>query len=287
MDHQQPYSHFPAFNCGVDWITATHSYKGVSNPLEEFGARILKEKFPAAGATTAGKSLGYAGRRAEGIFCGRSPQGVLLQLSGPLCTPLAVEAITLATNVSRIDLQVTVFTEGEQCHLATWTWNQLVRLRSSDASKGKLNLIRGHPDGETLEVNRRCSDQFGRLYDKTAEAKLGAPLLLWRYEVEWKGRRAQWVASRLASGECNPTGVRRLVHVWWTNKGVEPAFDCHTSQIAFEPFITCPTRDVLTWMRQSLSITVAKAINKHGRQTVLDALGLIEKSEGGPHNASG
>lgn len=276
MTPHAPYSLFPVLNCGIDWLTVSSTYKGVSNPLEQFGYEVLLEKFPGEGQRSPGKRLGYVGHQAEGVFCGRSPQGVLLQLSGPLCTPLAAKAITHGTSVSRIDTQVTVWTEGEQPHLARWTFNLMRQARSGDGRPGTLRITEGHPDGETLNVNQRVSESFGRLYDKTAEAKLGAPRLLWRYEVEWKGSRARWVVRELARHEWHPTACCSLVHAFYSKRGVQPAFEPASSQNAFEPMIASGSRDVLTWMAQSLSITVAKAVKHHGAPAVLSALGLTK-----------
>jgi len=276
MEAHAPYAVFPVFNCGVDWLTCSSNYKGTSNPLEEFGYSVLHKKFAGEGQLSPAKHLGYEGHQAEGIFCGRGAQGVLLQLSGPSCTPLTAEAITRSTGVSRIDLQVTVWTEGEAPRLAEWTYNLMVRDRGHGVGRGTLRLTKGYPHGETLNVGARSSEAFGRLYDKSAEAKLGAPRLLWRYEVEWKGRRARWLATEFERLGLHPTDVSSLVHDFYTKRGVRPAFDQVTHENAFHPFIACPTRSVLDWMRQSLSVTIAKAINQHGRQAVMEALGLSE-----------
>lgn len=230
--------------------------------------------------------LGYSGLSTAGLFVGRRSSDILVQLSGPSCAPLATQAIKLSSNVSRLDLQVTVWTEGEQPHLAAWTYKQL---RARDQGVGRptrLTLISGHPDGETLNIGKRSSDAYLRLYDKTAEASLGVPRLLWRYEVEWKRKRARQVAMRLAEQECRPQSVCTLVHVAYTKKGVEPSFSTSGNRNAFEEPQANPTRDVLTWYRKCLSITIKTSIAKYGEPAVLDALGLSRLLQRGPTNAN-
>lgn len=276
MEAHLPYAEFPIVNCGVDWLTCTSNEKSVEPALWKFGMRELLKAEATAGATTVASRLGFSGRTAGHIFLGQRPGDVMVQLSGTPCTPLAQEAITLSTNVSRIDLQVTVWTEGEQCNLAKWTRDKLVQQHVGSKRQPSLTLISSHPSGDTLGINRRCSDAYGRLYDKTAESDLGPQRLLWRYELELKGRQAKRVAKRLKECGARPTLVSSLVDAWYTEKGCRPSFaspDCDlTAQLACE----APRRDVLSWFRSSLSKTVAKAIRDHGRDVVLDALGLTK-----------
>ena len=284
MEAHNPYSLFPVINCGPDWLTCTSKRRGVSNDLEDWAMDHLQKEFAGSGRVLPAKCLGFSGHRGVGLFVGQRIGEVMVQLSGPRCAPLAIEAIRLASNVSRIDLQVTVWTEGEQPHLATWTYKQMLAQRHGSGRPGSFKLIVGHPDGETMTINKRISDSYGRLYDKTAEARLGAPRLLWRYEVEWKRREAQSLATRLARLQCSPTSVCKLVHAWYTKKGVEPCFTSDSTRNAFEPLTVELDRDILTWFRSSVRISIQRAINKHGRDAVLDALGLSNVLQRGPTN---
>lgn len=274
MEAHPPYALFPVINCGVDWLTVTSKRRGVSNALEDFGmAQLAKEK-ATDGQISVAKRMGYVGLTSSCLFVGNRPTDVMMQVSGPSCTPLAREAIMLSTNVSRIDLQVTIWTEGEACDLAKWTRDVLLARRQGRVNEGGFSLISSYPNGDTLSINRRCSERFGRLYDKTAEASLGPPRLVWRYEVELKGKAARAQAGRLAQCGVHPQYVSKLVHAWYTEKGVQPAFSALSCEREPQPTVEPPTRDVLTWFRESLSKTVAKAIRKHGRGVVLEALGL-------------
>lgn len=274
MDQQAAYALFPVVHCGVDWLTCTSKRVGVSNALEDFGVRVLKEELAGSGRILPANRLGFKGHRNDAVFLGNRPGDVMLQISGPSCTPLVREAITLSTGVSRIDFQVTVWTEGEACDLAGWTFRRLSSADHEGYRPRNFSLIASQPSGDTLSINRRVSDSYGRLYDKTAESSLGPARLLWRYEVELKGRAARRQATRLKEHGAHPTHVSRLVHDWYTRTGVRPAFARVEHEDALQPILAPPTRSVLDWFRQSLSITVSKAIREHGRQTVLEALGL-------------
>lgn len=275
MDPLPAYAEFPVICCGIDWLTLTSKRRGVSNALEEWGKGVLAQERATVGQSTVARRLGYVGLKVGSAFLGTRPDSVMFQLSGPRCTPLAQEAIRLSDNVSRIDLQTTVWTEGEEVDLSGWTFKQMIANRPAGPQAGALTLISNYPYGGTLGINRRSSDAYARLYDKSVEANLGAPRLVWRYELELKGIKARGLAERLAEYGTHPTHVNKLVHDFYTTKGVAPAFPLVSSQLNFGPSIATPERDVLTWMRTSLSKTIAKAIHKHGRQVVLEALGLL------------
>lgn len=280
-----PYGAFAVVSCGPDWLTCTSKKSGVSNALQDWAmAELYKEK-ACDGQISQARRLGYAGWSGSGLFVGERPKEVLVQLTGPRCSPLAMEAITLSSNVSRLDLQVTVWTEGEQPALAEWTYKKLKERAAVSYVPFEFSLIVNHPQGATLNLGRRISDHYGRLYDKTAQLGKVTPRLLWRYEVEWKRKAARRQAMQLLEQRCSPTHVCKQVHAWYTKKGVQPSFSTSGNPHAEEAYITTPTRDVLSWFRDSVSITIAKAINRHGRVPVLSALGLMDHTQGGTINA--
>lgn len=281
MEAHAAYARFPVICCGVDWLTVTSNYKGAGNPLERWADAEITNRLASGGAAQPAKRLGYQGQSVSGLFVGRNDQGVMCQLSGPACTPLAVDAIRLSTGVSRIDLQVTVWTEGEQPHLGRWTYERMLQRSNSNNRPGSFGLIIAHPAGETLTINRRVSSQFGRLYDKAAEQRWPVPRLVWRYEVEMKGNRARWLAKALATGGCNPTTVSSIVHAFYTMKGVEPAFVKSEPQDALVPYISPLGGNVLDWYRSSVSKSIKRAVSEFGWDATLEALDLTGKFERG------
>lgn len=275
VEAHPPYSLFPVVSCGPDWLTCTSKKTGVSNALEDWAMHKLYEEKACEGQVSQARRLGFSGWASPGLFVGQRPGDVMVQLTGARCSPLAMDAINLSSNVSRLDLQVTVWTEGEQPRLAEWTYKRLLERDAVTRLPFRMGLILGHPSGATLTLGQRVSTSYARLYDKTAEIGSGVPRLLWRYEVEWKGKPARRLAMRLSAQRCSPTLVCTLVHGWYTKRGVLPAFTSEGSMAAPGLSIDAPERCVLDWFRSSVSITIAKAINKHGRQVTLQALGLL------------
>lgn len=277
----QPYSLFPILECGVDWLTCTAPCGRAGNRLYEFAAEQISKENAAGGAASAAIRLGFSGHRSKHVFVGRNPTHVMFQASGLRCSPLATEAITLATNVSRMDLQVTVWTEGEQPHLGLWTYRRLCERGEAARHNSRLTMIQGQPDGETLYVGRRVSEWYGRLYDKTAELGLEQPRLIWRYELELKGKAALRQARKLVASGGHPSSASKPVHEWYTKKGVQPAFAEPSTATALEPWLEGPTKNVLSWFSDSVSKTYAKAVLQFGRTAVHAALGIPNDTDGG------
>jgi len=284
MDQQPAYEVFPILCCGVDWLTCTAKARGVQSELEDWAVAQMTKQMPDAGQVRQAFRLGFKGHRTNSMFVGRRPGEVMVQLSGPSCTPLVAEAITRSSNVSRIDLQVTVWTEGERPHLGRWTYEKMCGRIGGTGRPRKLGLIEGWPDGQTLTVGSRASASYGRLYDKAAESKVGLSRLLWRYEVEWKGKSALRQARRVVALGGSPSVLTGDVHSWFSSRGPRPAFAPLDPTLTVEPCTIGGTRSTLDWFRSSVAVTVARCINEFGAEATIAALGLTTLFNGGQSN---
>lgn len=269
----QAYRHTPIFS-GIDWITATRKNEGCDWRFDDIADEYLQTKRDAGGDVHQASRLGYRGHQTDHFFFGRRSEDSVLVVSGREADKLALPIIGAASNVSRLDLNVTVWTHGEQCNLAVENYRRLCASRRQAHRQGRISLTTSKPDGDTLYVNKRTTDHFGRLYDKAAESKQAPPLTVWTYEVELKRRSAMAVATALATSGSVPSATRDYVHSWWRQKGVVPTFDATGDPLNEKQYIEDATTDVLRWFETSVSITVARAVNRFGLQATLQALGL-------------
>lgn len=134
--------------------------------------------------------------------------------------------------------------------------------------------ITSNPKGDTLNVNKRSSDTYARLYDKASESGEGVPRTRWRYEVEHKRSVARRVAAMLDGCESLEVSARSVVFDYFDARGVAPIFTKAGQSETQSPRSARAKTSVLDWFRDSLSITVARAIQQHGSLAVVDALGL-------------
>lgn len=271
--------HYTCIGAGVDWLTATGdrglngwSFWGVGDCILQTQTAAGVEVKPAA-------VRDYKGRRGDGVFVGRRASDSIIILSGPRAAEHFADVTLAASNVSRLDVQMTVYTGSEEPHLARDTFEHL---KAAPARRGKpptLSYTESHPKGETFYYGSRTSDSFGRLYDKASEAKLGTPRTIWRAEVEFKRSYARRLANRLARLPVPRLGVEPVVGSWWLSRGVRLPVSPLGRDLIDLPLAETRKGDELAWLARATPKAVRRAINAHGLQSVLDALGLSDLVE--------
>lgn len=273
IDKANPYR-FTAIDSGVDWLTCTARGKAARRRFLAQGETILKEDAGRGVEITSARIRDYTGFRSSGLFVGSRRDDDLIVMSGSRAAAQWKDIAPLATNVSRLDLQVTVWTHGEQPALSRWYYQRVRRLPPQRGRPRSFSLIQTHPAGDTLYVGKRQSDCFGRIYDyATAHAK-GEARTLWRYEVEFKRHLASRYAHSLSGDGVHPGHVESIVAGWMDTRGIRSTWLSEESLRPAKVFDDETERDVLLWFESSLSKTVAKAIRRHGVAAVLEALHL-------------
>lgn len=269
-------SRYTPVSAGPDWLTATAKRGSEGRPFIECGNALVRAARAAGGDVQPATLRDYVGHRTDGLFFGIRKEDSIIILSGQRASSDHGKVTQLASNVSRLDLQVTVFTHGEQPRLGLHAYRRLSRLPPRRGARPKLTYIESKPQGETLNYGSRRSDNYGRLYDKASESELGPACTLWRYEVEFKRSAARRFAHALACSVSAATDTRHIVHRWWANRGLEPAWSLDEHQVILDTPIEARERDVLSWFRSSVSRTVANAVNRYGLDAVLEALALTQ-----------
>lgn len=282
-------SPYQPISVGPDWLTATAKAGSPSLEFEVIADEALNEERAAGGAIHPAARYGFEGWRGDGFYFGRRHDDSIIVLSGPRTPALAARVAQAASNVSRLDLQVTVYCNGETPNLAQDGFDYLSRIPHTRGRRGQVQLITTKPKGDTLNVNSRSSDAFGRVYDKATEAKLGTPRTVWRYEVEFKRKMASHYASALVSSDDPTTLVSSAVHRWFERKRLPLSW--HSLDAADLPPATIGrvSQPLLDWFRDSMSKTVARSINQYGLEATLTALGLtqyVQSKAGGLEHGS-
>ena len=265
---------YTPISVGPDWLTATEKNTGPRLQFREIAQRVFDEERAAGVEMKPAALYGFEGLRGRGFFFGLRDHDGLIVLSGPRTPALAAEVTRVASNVSRIDLQVTLDTSHDKPNLALHGWQTLARSPTRRGRKGSCTLITTRPKGDTLNDNSRRSDQCGRIYDKATEAKLGEAKTLWRYEVEFKRHRANNYAAAYSSSADPETMVSQLVGEWFFQKGLVPFWNFRTLERSALMSLDRPDRHILEWFENVVSLSVARSINAYGIRVTLEALGL-------------
>lgn len=275
MDGQTPqvYSH-SLLDAGVDWITATRPVGEGGYVFEQVQDELIEEQKVARRDIRRATLRDYTGWRGEHLFVGMREQDMLIAASADVAARHFASIARAARNVSRLDLQASVWTHGEQPALARMAYQRLKRSPGQRGRPRSFTLIRTHPQGETLNVGKRQSDSYGRLYDWSSAHKQGQPSTIWRYEVEYKRQVALSHSHTLLAADNPGASTASLVHQWFRKRGVHPTWTDQGDRFSNGYSLTEPARDTLAWFRSSVSKTIQKAIDRHGLDEVLLALGL-------------
>lgn len=261
-------------SAGVDWITGTAKTGGNRPHMDELATHCLQRAMDAGEDVSVSSMLGYKGYKTKHLFYGERHGGNIMRVSGAQADDLWRSVSEVSDNVSRLDLQVTVWTILEKPHVAKVIHEQIKRKEFGTIPIRNATYIEGHPSGETINLNKRGSASSARVYDKASESRLGDARTVWRYEVECHSRLTGSALAALRLSDSPASETSRLVHRWFQKRGIAPIFTPLDDSCTHDLTISRPDRDTLQWFRDSLSKTVGKQIALHGRGVVMRALGL-------------
>lgn len=265
---------FPIVSSGIDWLSIRTSDFQQSNAYSALAYEVFHRKKIVGEKVEHSVRVGFAGRNVSGLFIGHRESTTLLTLSSEVAREYGPVALKLGGSVARIDLQATIDLGASPRNLASDSYYQAKVMPLSGGRPRELKLTQTHPAGDTLNVNKRTSDLYGRIYDYGAAHSQGEKHRLWRYEIEAKRSTAKNISSSLTG--CDDLGAvaESLVHHWFNSRVPlmpwKPERISATQNLAADP----RRRDVLTWFETSLSITVGRAIKDYGLDRVLKALSL-------------
>lgn len=267
--------HKEILTAGVDWLTCSLTKGVLGSEFDKLGRQLVKEARESGAPTRLATWQGYAGVRGDGFFYGWHGDQAVVTLSGPHAPALVQEFIRASTNVSRIDLQLTVEHLPAEPSLGRINYHQLANYDGRPGVKPIVTTIQNTHHGHTNAVGARISDAYGRNYDKGIEAKLCEPGRLWRYEVEFKRGRARTVAAQIADSKSVVTDSARTVHQWWATRGVLPTPREPKGYLIDTRLPDRPEADYLAYFERNVSSSVRKAVEAHGLHAVLRSLGLL------------
>jgi hypothetical protein len=269
-------------SAGVDWITAT-SRKGTRGTLLSTLANRWRDLHEAEGhQVKAWRWEGYDGHTMDSLSVGTRPDGTIVRLSGDLARQRAPQLLSLADNVSRIDVQVTI-QETDLCvNHARRGMAAAKQDRRVKAGMCTTSFITSTPEGSTAYIGSRASERYFRIYDKSAESKHAYPPGCWRFEVEYKGKRAFSVGERMRRLGRSAEGCRCVVVQAFLDYGVIiPAPHLPTSWRDTSPRMETTDERRLRWLESSIAPVVSRMMESLDRPTVMEALGIILESPDG------
>ena len=219
---------------------------------------------------------GFSGWRAGEVQFGKREDEVIVRLSGQLAHTNWRKFYALANNTSRLDLEVTTRTISAAHTRIVRHLKQAKRWAAKRKKPPFVGRYSANDGAETVYLNRRVSDAFGRVYDKGRESKLAMYDNCVRYEVEFKGRRAGEVAAQLYLQESESAEVCGRVARFVTDRGLllPTDFKVGVHSGLHRSASDCDRK--LAWMLMSVRPSVIALIRNNRLDEVLKALSLEE-----------
>lgn len=225
--------------------------------------------------------MGYEGMSIAGLTWGHREDGDIVRCTGGLAERMFSRFCNYQGNTSRLDVAVTMSWGKPQRYLATDAYAYICSQRPEE-SRRTYSLIVNSKGGETLYVGSRSSDQFGRLYDKSAEQGKSPIGREWRYEVEFKKERAVRALELLQNQRDRRKMYLGLVASYFVARGVAlPTIEEHTP---YKIELADPPRSVetqLAWLRRQVQPVVSKLQRAGLEDAVIEALHLERTSSDG------
>jgi hypothetical protein len=265
---------YPIVNSGLDWVTGFNAEPFNVVMAGEYMEGIKEEMKDRGHDISKSVRMGYVGWQTDGAFHGFNEKRTLAILSSDLAREYGSGLIAVCQQISRIDIQVTVDTCAERPVLSLSTYHFAKQSGNGRGRPRELKLTQTHPQGDTLNVCKRTSDAYGRLYDWGAAHKQEEKHRYWRYEVETKRDYCRSISNRLSDHNTCSALSESLVHEWFKSRTFSPPFTPRPFSCSqdFSPDKIRP--GVISWFEDSVSVTVAKAIKTYGAERVFAALGL-------------
>jgi len=244
----------------ADWLTASFHTRDSAARAKSDAERWTRQEQANGAEVKSFCVSNYVGWMAGRVRYGESQKGAIIQLSGQLAEDHIPDMVPRASNVSRLDLAVTVRIEPSRTDVGRAAFNDACDYRAFHPSSARPSLYENGDGGATLYVGDRASNWILRVYNKEAECvenrdTPGAEHYAgcWRYELEVKGKDALRQAQLYHAVDSRPTHVQGYVYQWTVNHGVVPAFP-YDGSVKLEPgFRRRSDRDSrLLWLAESV-----------------------------------
>jgi hypothetical protein len=206
---------------GVDYFTATCASGDSRHGFERLGEKIVGREHERGNDLRVWRFKGYEGYTSGSASCGDRPDGSIIQCSSGVAADHWRDVSECATNFSRIDVQDTVRLESSVDDAIIRHLGEALSYADTLKQKREVRIIASRQKGNTLYLNERVSNAFGRAYNKFRESKLDHYQNCIRYELEAKGDLAQAIVRRLKSQPNAADAASGIVSGWMGKHGIK------------------------------------------------------------------
>lgn len=259
---------------GIDWLTATAYRTREHEGFQELGSKLLSDVKQQGNDERLWKARGYHGKHCAGVRCGIRADTHLIQLSGDDAHEHWKEVAQLSTNISRLDVEVTLQFESAD---SEFIQRQSARAQTSKRRRcrtSNVTLITSTLTGDSLYLGQRSSDLYLRCYDKGRESKTLPAGLLIRQEAELKRDRAKSFALELIASPESDRVAGAFISSLFRRRGIQTAMNYEEYGESARAKSSTDQYRKLCWLKQAVAPSVRSLLESGKGEEVLRALGL-------------
>lgn len=264
---------------GVDYITATAKDRHSRAGLEVLGQRLLQQEKVAGNETTTFKLHELAGVRCGAVEYATSFWWDMIRLSSHLAVDHWATVVQRATNVSRLDLQVTMKLTPVNENFPEAVERAMKRFKRERNTRLEIELRRNDVKGKTLYTGSRKSDRFSRLYDKGRESKLPELAGCWRIEQQIQNKLAWRYATALVKVPRPESHIYLEMERYYRERGAPLLSSSDETPLELTQIPRKCAGDVgrvCAWLKMQVAPAIARGREAGYLDQLLDALGLAE-----------
>jgi len=214
----------------------------------------------------------------------QSKTHLLVEFRGALAETVFPLYQNVTSKASRIDVAVTVWLESHDKDIA----RQCYHIATQHMKDKHLEKVRKMPvyvkseNGDTCYLGSRSSERYVRIYDKWLQSKDEFYENAWRFEIEFKGDKAQVVWQQIQSeGETEATSLSEVAYGLKsyniTVAGLRPILA--STKIQYRP----TPKDIetkLVWLQKQVRPTLQELSDRGFREAALAVLGIHQEGTG-------
>lgn len=272
----------PVKSAGIDYITATSDNTVSDREYAELADFLITSERQNGNFVRPWSGLGYEGFACGKVSIGSRRDGRLLRITSSEASLYFDRLFKSVTNVSRLDVQVTVYVGDEVNAFLEEVRQDLESFVPKRGKPPEVTLHRNKSGGMTVQSGERTSAWLGRAYNKGFESRAKEFEKCARFEVQLNGSKANFGASHLYQMRCAFPAVSGIVWRFFTGRGVsERLLASFKSLLGFStPYEHLrSTADVdrqLRWLETQVRPSVKRLIEAGKIDQVRQALGLID-----------
>jgi DNA relaxase NicK len=260
---------------GVDWLTATAYRNPSRSRFYELGKDLIATQASYGCEMRDWRAGGYHGQQCGGVAFGVRHDTWILKLSSDAARDHWHDATRESTNVTRIDLQLTIRLVSPNTNFFATQRERALKHRRGRGRRANVTLISSSMDGDSLYLGKRSSSLYARVYDKGKEQKTERAGVLVRQEVEAKAEAVKPLVEQLNQSASVESECARLVASYMESFAIQTIRGGANFLWGARGRATRPDAG-LHWLRSSCAPTVKRLADCGRLDEVLDALGISE-----------